>query len=126
MWKRYNPNPKGKQVGDCTVRAIAKVTGKDWDEAYIGISLQGFIEKDMPSANAVTTNFLKQNGFRRRTIPESCPDCYTVKDFCADHPTGTYLLGIGSHVVAVEDGDYWDSWDSGEENPVYYFEKMEE
>lgn len=126
MWKQYNPNPKGKQVGDCTVRAIAKVTGKNWDETYIGISLQGFIEKDMPSANAVTTNFLKQNGFKRRTIPGSCPDCYTVKDFCADHPTGTYLLGIGSHVVAVEDGDYWDSWDSGEENPVYYFEKTEE
>ena len=24
MWKKYNPNPKGACVGDCTVRAISK------------------------------------------------------------------------------------------------------
>lgn len=27
----FNPNPAGQKVGDCTVRAIAKATGKSWD-----------------------------------------------------------------------------------------------
>ena len=33
----FNPNPAGLKVGDCTVRAIAKGTGKSWDEVYIGL-----------------------------------------------------------------------------------------
>lgn len=31
----FNPNPEGKQVGDCTVRAIAKATGKSWDSGNV-------------------------------------------------------------------------------------------
>lgn len=125
MWKIYNPNPRGKAVGDCTVRAIAKATGDDWESVYIGLMLQGLLMADMPSANAITTAYLKANGFRRRTIPDTCPECYTVRDFCEDHPQGVYVLGMGTHVVAVVDGEYWDSWDSGNEIPVYYFERVE-
>lgn len=43
----FNPNPEGKQVGDCTVRAIAKATGKSWDETYVGLCLQGLKMGDM-------------------------------------------------------------------------------
>ena len=39
----FNPNPEGKQVGDCTVRAIARATGQSWDATYIGLCLQGLI-----------------------------------------------------------------------------------
>ena len=35
----FNPNPAGQKVGDCTVRAIAKATGKSWDEVYKGMIL---------------------------------------------------------------------------------------
>lgn len=123
MWQYHNPNPRGKSVGDCTVRAISIATGDDWHTTYFGLALQGVLMADMPSANTVTTNYLRSKGFKRRTIPESCPECYTVKDFCADHPKGVYVLGMGTHVVAVVDGDYCDSWDSGNETPVYYFFK---
>ena len=81
---------------------------------------------DMPSANAITTAYLKKNGFHRRTIPDECPDYYTITDFCKDHPKGTYIIGTGSHLTTVIDGDLWDSWDSSNECPVYYFEKMED
>lgn len=126
MWEQVNLNPNGKQVGDCTVRAISLATGKDWYETYFGLVLQGAVMCDMPSANSVTTAFLRNNGFRRRTIPDSCPDCYTIKDFCLDHPNGVFIIGTGTHFVAVIDGYYLDSWDSGNECPVYYFEKMED
>lgn len=80
---------------------------------------------DMPSANAVTTAYLKRIGFKRRTIPDDYPEWYTVNDFCTEHPTGVFVLGMGTHVVAVIDGDYYDAWDSGAECPVYYFTKEE-
>lgn len=50
-------------------------------------------------------------------------DLYTVNDFCIDHPNGTYILAIDGHVVCVTDGYYYDSWDSGDEIPIYYWIK---
>ena len=126
MWQYVNKNPKNKCVGDCTVRAISLATGKDWHETYFGLVLQGAFMCDMPSANSITTAFLRKNGFRRRTIPDDCPDCYTIDDFCKDHPKGTFVIGTGSHLTTVIDGTLFDSWNSLAETPVYYFEKSEE
>ena len=30
---------------------------------------------------------------------------------------------IDPHVIAVENGDYYDNWDSGDEVPIYYWER---
>ena len=125
--RRYaNLHPRKKSVGDCTVRAIAIATGSAWFETYLDLCLTGMVMADMPSANSVTTAYLRNKGFRRRTIPDDCPDCYTISDFCKDHPKGTYIIGTGSHLTTIMDGDLWDSWDSSNECPVYYFEKMED
>lgn len=51
MWHKFNPNPRGSSVGDCVVRAVAAATGQDWEKAYLGLALTGFIIGDMPSAN---------------------------------------------------------------------------
>ncbi len=123
MYQYYNPNPLKQRVGDCTIRAITKATGKSWDEVYISLALQGYIMANMPDANAVWGAYLKRIGFRRGIVPEICPDCYSIKDFCTDHPVGTFILALSGHVVAVRDGDYFDAWDSGEEIPIYYWYK---
>ena len=47
-------------------------------------------------------------------------------DFCNDHPKGAYILALSSHVVAVVDGCYYDTWDSGQEIPIYYWTKKED
>lgn len=125
MFNFYNPNPKRKLVGDCVIRAISKLTSKDWEDVYLGIVLKGYELHDMPSSNNVWETYLRENGYKRMLVPNMCPDCYTVEDFCRDHPTGSYLLATGTHVVAVEDGDYFDTWDSGNEIPIYYFKKEE-
>lgn len=119
----YNPNPKEKFVGDCTVRAITKLLDKSWDEVYSGIVLSGYLNKDMPSGNSVWGAYLKKHGYVKRLLPDTCPDCYTVKDFCYDHPYGKYLLVLDGHVVTVVDGDYYDTWNSGNEIPDYYWVK---
>ena len=123
MWVQSNNNPDKALVGDCTVRAISKAIGKPWDDTYIYLAVQGFKMKDMPSSNRVWGEFLYNNGFRRFIIPDSCPNCYTIKDFCEDHKDGKYVLATGTHVVCVADGNYYDSWDSGDETPIYYWRK---
>lgn len=119
----FNPNPKGF-VGDCAVRAIAKAQNISWYKAYSDLALQGFAMCDMPSSNAVWGNYLMSNGYRRYVIPNTCPDCYTVKQFCIDNPKGKYILATGTHVLTVIDGNYYDSWDSGNEVPIYYFSEV--
>ena len=126
VWQYVNLNPRKKSVGDCTVRAIAIATGSAWVDTYLDLCLMGMVMADMPSANSVTTAYLRNKGFRRRTIPDDCPDFYTIADFCKDHPKGTYIIGTGSHLTTIIDGDLWDSWDSSNECPIYYFEKMED
>lgn len=76
---------------------------------------------DMPSSDAVWGAVLRQNGFYRQAIPNTCPDCYTVEEFAREHPDGTFVLALGGHVVTVEGGDWYDTWNSGNEIPQYYF-----
>ena len=116
----YNPNPTRNRVGDCTVRAICKATGKSWEQVYASLCAFGFSIKDMPSANLVWGRYLRELGFRRFLIDDTMED-YTVADFCRDHPNGTYILAIDGHVVCAVDGFYYDSWDSGQEIPIFYW-----
>lgn len=125
MFVKYNINPLRNYTGDCTVRAIATIMNRDWDYTYILLCIQGFVMKEMPSDNDVWAAYLKSQGFTRHIIPNTCPDCYTVRDFCYDNPYGDYILGTGSHVIAVKDGCYYDTWDSGDEPIIWYWEKEE-
>lgn len=122
-WQSYNPNPIRNRVGDCTVRAITKATGEDWDTIYTHLCFYGFICKDMSLANDVWGKYLRKQGFKRYLVDDKDQDYYTVNDFCQDHPTGTYILAIDGHVVCVVDGKYYDTWDSGGEIPIYYWTK---
>lgn len=123
MWSEYNPNPSGRRVGDCVIRAIAKALNIDWETAYLMVTVQGYIMNDMPSSNAVWGSLLKRNGFKREAIPNTCPECYTIKDFAQDYPIGTYVVGTGNHVVTIIDGVIYDSWNSQDEIPQYFWKK---
>lgn len=122
-WQYYNPNPKSNLVGDCVIRALTLATDLNWDKVYIELTSQGFLLKDMPSSNHVWSVYLKHKGFTRHIIPDTCPDCYTVREFCYDNPEGLFVLATGTHVVTCINGDYYDTWDSGNEIPIYYFKK---
>lgn len=125
MFVFKNPNPSGSYVGDCVIRAISIALGKSWYEIYVDLCLQGLTMYDMPSSNRVWNEYLKSKGYNRYIIPSDCPNCYTVRDFCGEHFKGRYILGTGSYVIAVIDGDYLDTWDSGDESPIYYWTKEE-
>lgn len=122
-YRFFNPNPLGKFVGDCTIRSICAVTGLDWYEIHRQQSDLSRIMADMPSSDDVWWELLRLHGFRKVKLLDSCPNCYTVADFASDHPSGLYVLGPKEHAIAVIDGDWYDTWDSGATVPLYYLRR---
>ena len=112
-------------MGDCAVRAVAVALGTDWETAYRMICKAGLDMADMPSSNSVWGAVLRRNGFYRTAIPNTCPDCYTLGDFADDHPDGTFVVGTGNHVATVVDGVVYDSWNSLNEIPQYFWYRRE-
>jgi len=119
MYINYNPNPTGRSVGDCAVRAISKALDLDWEDAFDLLAENAYQMGDMPSADSVWGATLRQHGFYRKSIPNTCPDCYTAEDFAKDNPNGIYVLGFGGHVATVINGDLYDSWNSMNEIPQF-------
>ena len=124
-FKQYNANPDNNRVEDCTIRAISTVLNKSWDEVFICICLTGLMMRNMPSANHVWGQYMRDMGYRRHIIPCRDDPC-TVEEFCRTHPEGTFLLCLHEHVVCVMNGDWYDTWDSGGEYPIYYWSKCYE
>lgn len=123
MWKYNNENPMNNRVGDCVIRAISKALSQSWETTYIELCLQGYIMCDLPSANHVWGAYLRRKGFTRHIIPIDYGDHYTVEDFANDHPEGTYILALASHVVPVIQGNFYDTWNSGDEITLYFWQR---
>lgn len=122
-YQYFNPNPLKKNVGDCVIRALAMALDVTWREAYTRLAIYGLQKCDIPSSNNLWGSFLKENGFKARIVPDSCPECYTIRQFALDHPIGTYVVASGSHTVTIKNETWYDSWDSGDEIVAFYFEK---
>lgn len=123
MFIYCNPNPAKRLVGDCVIRAISILKDQSWEKTYDEITAKGRDLYDMPSSNSVWDAYLKDSGYIKKVLPNMCPECYTVADFCWDRSYGEYLLATGTHAVAVINGNYYDTWDSGNESVMYYYER---
>ena len=119
MFINYNANPSGKATGDCVIRAISTITGLPWRTVHWDLAQLSNESYQMMDDNVVWHEYLYDLGFDVKTI--SWP-CARVKDFCRCFPRGRYILGTGKHVIAVIDGDYYDTWDSGNELAVFYWQ----
>ena len=118
----YCNNPRNKCIiGDCVIRAISCAMDKSWDSIYIDLCSEGFAMKDLPSSNEVFGRYLYHNGYRKHSISDDYP--YTIKDFTDRHRNGTFLLGTGTHLVCAIQGDYYDTWNSGQEDVAFYWER---
>ena len=121
MWIPANPNPAHKQVPDCVIRAICIALNLPWlqvsDELY-SVAREDF---SISSDDNVWGHYLYKLGFEPFLLPQSCPRCVTVEAFTKMYPKGTYIIGTGSHAVAVIDGNYYDSWDSGQQIPSFFW-----
>lgn len=121
MWIKANPNPDNQEVPDCVVRAISIATNQSWDDVYWDLCKLGGVVHNMPSADAVWGKYLYDCGFEPFLLPASCPRCTTIRTFSEIYKRGTYIIGTGSHAVAIINGNYFDSWDSGNEVPSFFW-----
>ena len=121
MWISYNPNPVALRTDDCSPRALSAALETSWETAHLLLDASALEMGLMPSNKTVMAAVLRKQGFLRAVIPDTCPDCYTVSDFCREHPAGVYVLGCGDHVVTVTNGNIMDTWDSSQEVPLMYW-----
>lgn len=121
MWLKCNVNPAKNDTADCVIRACVVALNKTWlqvsDEIY-ELSRKHFLSM---SDDRLWGRYLYEKGFTPFLLPENCPSCITIKRFCIMYPHGIYIIGTGSHAVAVIDGNYYDSWDSGDEVPSFFW-----
>ena len=123
MFQLYEPNPVRTGAIDCSTRALAKALNISWEKAYLMKAINGLQMGNEGVADEVWGSILRQHGFRREIVPNTCPDCYTVADFCEDHPHGVFVVKSENHVATVVDGVLFDSWDSSMNVPQYYWTK---
>lgn len=134
MYINYNDNPFGLFVGDCVIRALSTALGYNWFMVHDELCFLSRKMADMPSSNRVWKKYLEDLGFREIHIDNTCPDCMSVEKFTRLHPRGRYILStceyskanenifvVGNHVIAVIDGNYYDTGDSGADVPLSYF-----
>lgn len=127
MWIYFNANPRNLNTTDCPIRAICAVSGLSWYEIHDWLCEISRKFCMMPNDNPVIWKLLRELGFTKHNmLPQYVESCYTVADFAHDHPYGKYVLGPHEHAVAVIDGNWWDTFDSGGTVPLYYFCREED
>ena len=126
----YQPNEKDikDKYSDCQIRALARALDCTWLEAF-DRALPFCREEQAPlpfdAPIDVRKRILAKLGFEYRAISvkKGCKRP-TVDGFAKDHPTGTYICNVANHEVAVVDGRYYDTWNSGRKCVYGYFEKV--
>ena len=121
MWIEANPNPKKKEVPDCVIRAICIALNKPWLEVFDELNSVARRDFSVSLDDNVWGHYLYMQGFKPFLLPNECPSCITIKAFTKMYPYGTYIIGTGTHAVAVIDGNYYDSWDSGDAIPTFFW-----
>lgn len=121
MWKYFNPNPLEKNTGDCAVRAISKALDIPWHVAKVLLDVCSMELAEVETSDLVWGRILDIHGFKMKSL--YCTEGCTLEGFCKKNPKGTFVVKLPNHVVCVVDGCYYDSWDSGKENPIYCWEE---
>ena len=128
-YKYYQPNDLDLQdkYGDCTIRALSKALDVSWLEAFdktIPLCRKYQVSNVFDAPANIRKEFLDQLGFDYHGISNKRgvrrP---TVAEFAKKHKKGRYICNVAGHEVAVVDGNYYDTWDSGRKCLYGYFEK---
>lgn len=124
MWVKYNNNPLGKNVGDCVIRAISLFLNQPWETTYSELAVKGYQLADLQSSDNVWNAYLIEKGCKRHLIQPNCREnCLTLREFLKGYNQGKIMCFVGEHVVTAIDGDYYDTWDSGDKIPIYFYTK---
>ena len=124
-YKYYQPNKKDlkDQYGDCSIRALTKYFGKEWIEIFNDLITYAQKNQCMPNMLPNIQEYLEDKKVPyTKTYQPKAKHKETVLDFAKAHTEGAFILyvrsGFTTHLVAVQDGVYYDTWDCG--NKIVY------
>lgn len=127
----FQPNDKDikDKVGDCQIRALAKVLNKTWLEVFDLITpicreqqVMDIFSCDLKKTKEALQRIgLEYTGISNKKGTKRP----TVDSFAKTHKVGRYIVSVAHHVVAVVDGKYYDTWDSGDCCLYGYYQLIE-
>lgn len=127
LYKYYQPNKKDikDQYGDCVIRALTKALNMEWLEVFDEITpLSRELQIPFNVKPCYETYLTKVKGFTYKGISNTKGTKRpTVSTFAKEHKEGTYILRVAHHLVAVVNGHYYDTWDSGNKSLYGYWTK---
>ena len=127
MFIRQNPHPQGKRVKDCVKRACVFASRINYHDIAIMLNryrkisgVNKFNDNDNWKPFVEKVLLGKKNKGDMRT--EFYGRRYTVDEWAEWWENDTCLLRVARHLVATINGDYYDTWDSGEKSVyIAYF-----
>ena len=126
LYQYYQPNAKDLKdyYGDCVIRALTKVMNKSWMEVFNEMLPICSEFQALHNNKVVYETYLKNNRFTYTGISnKKGTKRPTVESFTKEHKTGMHFVILANHVVAVVDGQYFDTWDCGEKSLYGYWSK---
>lgn len=124
----YQPNAKDLKdnYGDCVIRALTKAENKSWIDVFDELVPIAREMQCMPNCKPCYSEYLKRKGYEYHGISNALGTKRpTVSSFALSHKHGTYIARVAHHIVAVKDGQFFDTWDSGRKSLYGYWQKTE-
>lgn len=120
IYKYYQPNKKDlkDKQGDCAIRAMTKFFNISWLDAFDRLVIYARENQKMINSLTNIQMYMEDNNIPYISIYRpKAKKKMTVADFAKQYKNGSYMLytrvGFGTHLVTVEDGQYFDTWDCG-------------
>ena len=118
----FNINPDKNKIGDCVIRAVAKATGKEWEEVYKDLCAIGLEQHRMPNDKEVYTAYLTKMGWKKMPMPRNGRKRMTIKQFSQEQK-GVYIISIARHLTVIDNGTLYDIWNCENRCMGNYWEK---
>lgn len=109
MYRYYNANPLGRDVNDCSVRAISLAEEISWDDAYIKLSEFARQEAITFSEIEFLDKYLSEH--YEHFCQERQNGLYLVKDFLNLKLKGRWIITMAGHMTCAIDGICYDTFD---------------
>lgn len=105
MYKYYNANVLGKNISDCTIRAISCATNKSWDYVYEHLSDIAQSQGMMMDSREFIIKYLNK---RYKRVPFVRG---TVDEISKKYRNNVLLITMAGHITCSKYGNIYDTFD---------------
>lgn len=120
---KKNNNPKGKKTCDCTIRAIAEASGKDYYEVYKDLYETSVKSGYMLNEKRCEDKLLEQYGFTKMKQPRKDDGTkYTVGELDQlISKNEVAVVSMAHHLTCVKEHTIIDFWNCGHKTIGNYY-----